>query len=134
MPLLRRKRLSTALFPRFEAFTSVVREIELAKDALTTAVPTTRLPGRPLAEALHAFEERLQTALDAMPSWRCPELEGEWTACRAVVEGALAAAERLRLEASHPAGFEGLIGTIGDLLDPLDAFEAAADRFRALRS
>ncbi len=134
MPLLRRKRLSTALFPRFEAFTSVVREIELAKDALTTAVPTTRLPGRPLAEALHAFEERLQTALDGMPHWRASELETEWLACREAVEGSLDAAERLRLGAIDPAGFEGLIGTIGDLLDPLDAFEAAADRFRALRS
>ena len=30
-------------------------------------------------------------------------------------------------------GFEGLIGLVGDLLAPLDAFGAAAERFRDLR-
>jgi hypothetical protein len=39
----------------------------------------------------------------------------------------------MRLDARAPAGFEGLIGAIGDLLAPLDAFGEAADRFRRLR-
>ena len=32
-----------------------------------------------------------------------------------------------------PEGFEALVGTIGDLLAPLDAFEEAEERFRSLR-
>lgn len=134
MPLLRRKRLPAGLAKRLEAFRAVVAEIDAAKDALTDAVPSTRMPGRPLAEALVAFEEHVRTAHDRMRAWRAPGLETEWLACREALERSLGTAERLRLEASDPAGFEGLIATIGDLLDPLDAFEAASDRFRALRS
>jgi hypothetical protein len=37
------------------------------------------------------------------------------------------------VEAPPPVGFEGLIGLIGDLLAPLDAFAAAEERFRELR-
>jgi hypothetical protein len=42
-------------------------------------------------------------------------------------------AERVRTEAPPPAGFEGLIGLIGDLLAPLGAFDDAAERLRELR-
>jgi hypothetical protein len=42
--------------------------------------------------------------------------------------------ERLRVEAPDPGGFEGLVGLLGDLLAPLEAFERAAERFRAVRA
>jgi hypothetical protein len=42
-------------------------------------------------------------------------------------------AERVRTDGVPPQGFEGLIGLIGDLLAPLDAFERAVVRFRELR-
>ncbi len=68
-----------------------------------------------------------------MPGWHATELEHVWSACSRGLHDALALAERVRLGASAPAGFEELIGTIGDLLAPLDAFAAAAERFRDLR-
>jgi hypothetical protein len=128
-----RRRLPEPLRPVLEGFRRVVEHVERAKEGLTDAVPTTRLPGRPLAEALVDFEQELTAADAAMPSWRVDELQDVWTSCASAIAEAREAAERLRLAAAAPAGFEALIGTIGDLLAPLDAFGKAAERFRDLR-
>ena len=95
-------------------------------------MPGTRLPGRPLAETLSEFEDGLREVRGGMDAWRTPELEPEWDACSRGLDGSLALADRVRTEGAHPEGFEGLIGLIGDLLSPLDAFEPAAARFREL--
>lgn len=107
--------------------------LERAKAALTESVPGTRLPGRPLGETLWEFETGLREVRAGMDGWRVPEVEGQWSAASAGLDDALELAERLRTEARAPVGFEGLIGVIGDLLAPLEAFEAAATRFRELQ-
>ena len=108
-------------------------ELERAKAALTGSVPGTRLPGRPLAETLWEFETGLREVRARMDGWRAPEVEEQWSAASAGLDEALELAERLRTEARAPLGFEGLIGVIGDLLAPLEAFEASATRFRELQ-
>ena len=133
MIVFRRKRLPEALAPAHEAFERVLGEVEPAKQALTEVMPTTRLPGRPLPDALAEFEERLATARETMPAWRRPETEPQWAACAAGLDEALGRARRLREVAPDHGGFEGLIWTVENLLDPLDPFEAAAERFRSLR-
>ena len=127
------RRVPPDLRPRLDAFRRVVEHVERARESLTDAVPTTRLPGRPLAEALQTFDEELGAAAELMPAWRADEVEDAWRACDAALSGARGAAERVRLAGEAPAGFEALISTIGDLLEPLDAFGTAADRFRELR-
>jgi hypothetical protein len=67
-----------------------------------------------------------------MDAWRSPDLEPEWNACSRGLDESLALADRVRTEGAHPEGFEGLIGLIGDLLSPLDAFERSAARLREL--
>src|SRR5581483_1504994 len=114
MPVFGRRPLPDALARALEGFRDTLEPLERARQALTESVPSTRLPGRPLAETLLEFEE-------------------EWRACAEAIELGLERAERLRLAAEMPEGFEALIGLLGDLLAPLDAFERAADRFRALR-
>lgn len=131
--MLRRKRLPPPLTARFDAFGAVVERIERAKAALTGSVPGTRLPGRPLAETLAEFEEELRDAQAGMDAWRAPEIEPEWERTMEALGDCLAAAEELRLRRDPPEGFEALVGAIGDLLAPLEAFEQAADRFRSLR-
>ena len=113
----------------------VCGRVDRAMAALTEAVPSTRLPGRPLAEALAEFEEGLRQAKAGMGAWRRPTVEGEWQACDGAIEACLAMAERLRVAAPDPEGFEALIGTLDSLLAPLEeAFEAGTERFRALRT
>ncbi|MET0800356.1 MAG: hypothetical protein ABWZ53_04205 [Actinomycetota bacterium] len=133
MTILRRKRLPAGLEAPYEAFVRVLAEIEPAKEALTEVMPTTRLPGRPLPDALAVFEGHLERARGAMQAWRSPAIEREWSACDAGIAEALVRARRFREEAPDLAGFEGLIWAVEELLDPLEPFRAAAERFRSLR-
>ena len=130
---LRRKRLPEELRAPARAFDDLVAVLERAKAALTEAVPGTRMPGRALGEALWAFETDLREVRDAMDGWRVRETEAEWAAASVGLDESLGLAHRLRTEGSEPDGFEGLIGVVGDLLAPLEAFEPAAARFRELR-
>jgi hypothetical protein len=132
--MFRRKRLPPALESAYAAFLATVEPLERGKAALTGSVPGTRLPGRPLAETLLEFEEGLHEADRGMPAWRVPELEREWVAADEAIRTCFGLCERLRLEAEMPEGFEALIGTIGDLMAPLEAFEGAERRFRTLRA
>jgi hypothetical protein len=60
-------------------------------------------------------------------------VEAEWTACSHGLALALERADRLLALEEDPVGFEGLLGTVEQLLDPLDPFVAADERFRSLR-
>ena len=85
------------------------------------------VPGPPLAEALVEFEGHLRKAAASTDAWRTPDAEDDWAACRLGLDGSLAEADRLRLEA--PAlDYEGLVAVLGDLMDPLEAFDRAARR------
>ena len=131
--MLRRKALPDALVPSFRAFHDVLDEIEPAKAGLTEVVPGTRLPGRPLDDALAGFAARLTRARDLMPGWRRPELEDEWSACAAGLAIALDRATQLLDDAYEASGFGSLVGVVEGLLDPLEPFAQAEDRFASLR-
>jgi hypothetical protein len=100
---------------------------------MTRTVPSTRSAGTPLAEGILELEQRLTAAKELMPTWRHPDLDAEWLACDAGIRESLERARRLREDPPELAGFEGLIWAVDRLLEPLEAFEAAADRFRTLR-
>jgi hypothetical protein len=92
------------------------------------------MPGRPLGDALDEFERRLVAAGALMPAWRDPAIEAEWVACDEGLAEALALTRRVRREAPDVVGFEGMLGLVEELLDPLDPFAGAEDRFRRLRT
>ncbi len=131
--VIRRKRLPDDLLSPLEGLRSVVVEIEAGKDAMTGTVPSTRSAGTPLAEGILELERRLATAQTLMPAWRHPELEQEWRACDEGIRESLERARQLREDPPELGGFEGLIWAVDQLLAPLEAFEAAGDRFRTLR-
>ena len=131
--ILRRRRVTDDVAGAWRAFEALIPAIERARTALTSSVPSTRLPGRPLAETLLEEEEALAEVAAGMDGWRIPALEREWQEASAGLADARALAERVRVDAEPPQGFEGLIGLIGDLLAPLEAFNDAAERFRDLR-
>ena len=129
----RRKRLPDHLEAPSRALDELIGSLERARAALTESVPGTRLPGRPLAESLSEFEDGLREVRARMGGWRAPEVDQAWLDASAGLDEAMGLAERVRTEGVPPQGFEGLIGLIGDLLAPLDAFERAVVRFRELR-
>ena len=130
--IFRRKRLPPALQAPFAAFRSVLAEVEPAKAALTEVMPTTRMPGRSLPDALLEFEGGLTRGVELMPGWRAHEVESEWKACERGLADALDRAKRFREEAPELGGFEGLIWAVEELLGPLEPFAEAAERFREL--
>lgn len=131
--MLRRKSLPDDLRTALDRLRAVAAEIEAAKDGMTSTVPSTRLPGTPLAEAIAELEDHLSRGQELMALWRHPEVEDEWRACDEGIDESLARAARLREEAPDLGGFEGLIWAVDQVLAPLEAFEAAAERFRTLR-
>jgi hypothetical protein len=131
--VFRRGRLPEHLEAALRAFQDVLAALERAKSALTASVPGTRLPGRPLAETLLEFEEGLGEVRAGMETWRTPELQDVWTRASEGLDEATVQAERVRLAAPPPEGFEGLIGLLGDLMAPLESFGDAAERFRELK-
>jgi hypothetical protein len=131
--MFRRKALPDELVPSFRAFHELLEEIEPAKAELTEVVPGTRLPGRPLDDALAGFVARLTRARDLMAAWRRPELEDEWSACMDGLAIALDRATQLLDDAYEASGFGSLIGVVEGLLDPLEPFAQAEERFASLR-
>ena len=70
--MFRRRRLPPELEPVRDAFDAVLAEVEPAKAALADCMPTTRLPGRPLPDALAEYEEHLERARALMPALASP--------------------------------------------------------------
>jgi hypothetical protein len=128
-----RKALPDELVPSFRAFHELLEEIEPAKAGLTEVVPGTRLPGRPLDDALAEFVARLTRARELMAPWRRPELEDEWSACMDGLAIALDRATHLLDDAYEASGFGSLVGVVEGLLDPLEPFAQAEERFASLR-
>jgi hypothetical protein len=128
--ILRRKRITPEVQSAFDAFRAVLERLEPAKAALTDVMPTTRMPGRPLPDALAEFEEGLERAEERMPAWRISALEAEWIVCEQGLTEARARARRFREDAPEVGGFEGLIWAVEELMAPLDAFATASERFR----
>ena len=130
--ILRRKRTTPEVQASFDAFRHVLVHLEPAKAALTDVMPTTRMPGRPLPDALAEFVGGLTRSEERMPAWRTAALEPEWLACEHGLDVAQTRARRFREDAPELGGFEGLIWAVEELMAPLDAFVPAAERFRDL--
>jgi hypothetical protein len=131
--VIRRKELPPELRPAFRAFSDVLEAIEPAKAAVADVLPGTRLPGRPLNDALAEYRAGLERAEAGMTPWRRPEVEAEWEACAAGLRAGTDRANKLLAADDEPAGFEALLWTVQSLIEPLDPFVTAAERFRSLR-
>jgi hypothetical protein len=131
--MLRRRRLPEELEPCRDAFEEVLRQVEPAMESLAHCMPTTRMPGRPLPDALADYEDHLSRSAGLMAAWRRAEVETVWLACEEGIQTGLERARRLREEAPDVVGFESMLGTVESLMDPLEPFEAAGERFRELR-
>jgi hypothetical protein len=81
---------------------------------------------------LTAFEAGLAAASQLMPFWRREEVEAVWIACDQGLRRSSSSSAKAQ-QTSPPAGFEGLLGLVQGLLDPLEPFAAAEARFVALR-
>ncbi len=105
--------------------------VEQAKASLAAAAPGGRVHGVPLAEALAGFEAALGEARRVLPAWRAAEVEEAWLRCAAGAEEASRRAQALKF-GEAPSGYEQLYTVLADLMEPLEAFAVALNRFRRL--
>jgi hypothetical protein len=129
----RRRPLTPEVQVAIAAFDAVVDVLEPAKAGLADVMPGTRMPGRPFHHALAAFVEAAEAATEMMAGWRCPEIEPWWPACDEGLRTSLKRAQALAAGAPAIDGFEGLLGSVESLLDPLEPFADAEAAFRSLR-
>jgi hypothetical protein len=115
----------------YPSFRRCLELVEGAKEALAGAAPGGRVMGVPVAEALASFEDGLHEAAAIMASWRTSEVEEAWNRCEAAIRESLRRAEALRLGPA-PSGYEQLYTVLSDLMEPLEAFASALDRFHDL--
>jgi hypothetical protein len=127
--VFRRKRRQPADPGLHDRFMSCLVLVEEAKERLLAAVPSARRRGVTPAEGVMGFELSLREAQGAMSGWLDGTIGAEWDACDAALREALHRAERLRTEAPV-LEFEPLLAAVGELIEPLDAFEDAAERLR----
>jgi hypothetical protein len=132
--IFRRRQLPEPLRASAAVFDDVLAELEPAKAVITNVMPSTRMPGLPLPDALVEFEARLARASALMPGWRRPETEEAWSACDTGLAESAERARHFREEAPDLGGFEGLIWAVEHLMEPLDAFVLAETRFDDLRT
>lgn len=111
------------------AFDRAASAVAAAQRALLAAIPTSRDPGIPLAQALAEFGKLLDNATATLAEWRDEAPAHEWTKCATALACARREAARLRLEPGA-LDFEGLNARVGDVLHPLEAF---AEVERAVR-
>ncbi|MEX0991575.1 MAG: hypothetical protein WD004_04815 [Actinomycetota bacterium] len=128
----RRRRLPSDLEATYAAFLSAIESVEKAKAAVVAAVPSARYPGVPLGDALGSYDRFLAEADTRMAPWFDERLAGIWEGCDAGIVEARRVGDRLREQPSE-LGFESLLETVQELLDPLEPFELAEERFRSLR-
>jgi hypothetical protein len=131
--MFRRKRLPAELAPAFDAFRRVLDEIEPAKAGLTDIVPGSRLPGRPVGDAVAEFVAGVDRASALMAAWRRPQLETVWSACADGLSEARADATALLAGTTEAGGFGDLLAIVERLLDRLEPFADAEARFGELR-
>jgi hypothetical protein len=127
----RRREIPPELVPAFRDFLDILAVVEAAKATLASAAPRGRGEGIPLAQALLGFQSGLDDAESRMLAWRVDQIGAEWDRCRWALEEAGRRSERFRLDGA-PEGYEQLYGVLGDLLEPLEAFALARERFREL--
>ena len=125
MPLFRRRQ-DRAL----DAFDHLAERLDVAQRSLLAAIPRSRDPGIPLADALALFETGLDEVEELMPAWRGAAQPERFERCVTALAGARAEAERLRLDA-RPLEFEALNARVGDVLHPLEEFAQAEREMRA---
>ena len=130
----RRKVPPPALVPAHDVFHAVLDELEPAKAGLSDVLPgnTPARAGR-CDDALDEFVATSRTGRLVHAGWRTPELEEVWVACDEGSEQRSRAPDACRARARSP-GSSSSCGASSSLLDPLEPFADAEDRFRRLRA
>lgn len=129
----RRKTIPPSLRPAWEAFQAQVDRVAAARRALLSCLPVGRVDPVPVPVGLDLIRDELDAVAAELDSWRRPEVEAEWQQCRAALDEARSAIAPAHEVAASSGELEELLEAVGEVVEPLEAWQAAERAWLALR-
>jgi hypothetical protein len=130
----RARQLPAELVGVHVAFERCAEHVDLAQRAMLRCVPSSaRSMPLPLPVGAQTVRIALADAAAAMPAWRNPALEADWTACAQALAATLQRLDAAVATAGATTELEVALTAVQELLDPLHAFVDAAEHFRRLK-
>lgn len=114
-----------SLRPAWDAFGAQALRVEQARQALLRCLPVGRVEPAPIGLGLDLLRDELHAVAAELEAWRVTEAETDWQACRASIDEALEQIEPARAVALATGELEILLGAVGDVVEPLDAWATA---------
>ncbi|HEX9888794.1 MAG TPA: hypothetical protein VGA69_04910 [Nitriliruptorales bacterium] len=130
MILRRRPPLPADLHAAWRGFVDCAEVVEGGRRTLLGTLPVGRLDPAPVGVGLDAMHQAIRTARDWMPRWRIDDLEDQWQACQQALTESETGLEPARRTAATTAELEALLGSVEEVVVPLDAFADAERRWR----
>jgi hypothetical protein len=112
------------------SFLDCAEVIEGGRRVLLGVLPTGRVEPAPIAVGTDALRRAIGDARTWMPDWRLEELADDWQDCVDALEESEAALAEVDQVAGETRELEELLGSVQDVIEPLDAFADAERAFR----
>jgi hypothetical protein len=130
MVFRRKPDLPTDLHDAWWSFLDCAEVIEGGRRVLLGVLPTGRVEPAPIAVGTDALRRAIGDAREWMPRWQLAELAGDWRDCIAALDESEAALAEVDQVAGETRELEELLGSVQDVIEPLDAFADAEREFR----
>ena len=132
--MLRRKALPAELSAAHEAFAAQAQRVEAARQALLSCLPDGRGRARaPLEVGIELLADEIDAVRPQMPAWRVAELEEAWRDCASAMDYARGRVDRALSIVGATDELHDLVAEVAALVQPLEAWADAEERWRALR-
>lgn len=130
----RRRRLPPQYEEPFAFFSAQAGRVEAARSALLSCLPVGRVDPAPVPVGLDLVDDELRAVDTELDAWWVEAVDAEWRACRQALHTALAAVPHARSVARSTGELEELLDAVGEVVEPLDDWQAAERRWASLRT
>ena len=132
--MLRRKALPPELSAAHEAFAAQAQRVEAARLALLSCLPDGRGRARaPLEVGIDLLADEIDAVRPLMEAWRVAAVEEAWADCASAMDYARSRVDRARRVVGATDELHDLVAEVAALVQPLEAWADAEERWRALR-
>ncbi len=128
-----RRVMPARLAAPWAAFGAQAERVEAARRALLGCLPVGRVDPVPVPVGLDLVRDELRAVVSDLGAWRVAEVEDAWQAVRAACAEADAAVDPAHHVARTSTELEELLGAVGDVVEPLDAWGDAEQAWLRLR-
>ncbi len=121
------------LRPAWEDFGAQAERVEAARRALLSCLPVGRVDPAPVPVGLELLRDELTHVAGQLHRWHTEEVDDAWRGCREAVAQSLRAVDHAHRTATTSTELEEVLGAVGEVVEPLDAWADAERRWLRLR-